>query len=159
MVKLILGVVIILTTTVLGKKVTDKFHHKLKYYECLKRFNLYLKQNMLHKRDILVNLLDFKCENQDFSATLSSIKLKILQLSESCIYLPYWADEDDKTYLNEYFLSLGKNNSLAEIEFITAQEEIINEKVLKIADKNSKFLNLGQKLGLAVGIAVFIIIL
>ena len=160
MVKFILGVISTISCTLLGRSLTIKYLYKLKYYECLKRFNLHFKQNLLHKKDNLLHLLDFKCNNNEFLATLSSVKLKkALSNDASTVYFPNWTDEDDVAFLTDYFNSLGENNLTAEVERITNYDLIINEKVSKIADKSIRFSNLGQKLGLAVGVAVFIIIL
>ena len=160
MVKVFVGVIFIAISTVLGKKITSKYLLKLKYYESLKRFNLHLKQNLMYKRDNLLDLLNFSCENQEFLATISSFKLNLYsETSRDEVYLPYWVDEEDKRFLNDYFNSLGKNNLDAEVEFVSAEQVIIDEKVKIIADNSSRFSNLGQKLGFSLGMVVFIIIL
>ncbi len=160
MVKFIIGIALVGVSTVLGKRLTVKHLYRLKYYECLSRFNLHLKQNLLHKKEDLLELLRFKCDNEDFSATLTSLKLNVtLENDASELYFPYWADGDDRAFLSNYFNSLGENNLQAEMENIVIQENLINDKVLKIADKSSKFSNLGQRLGFSVGMVVFIIIL
>lgn len=160
MAKIFLGVTIVVFASLFGKRFTEKYWLKLKYFECLKRFNLHLKQNMLHKKDNLIELLDFKCDNEEFVATISSFKLNKLNESQGEeIYFPYWTEEKDRTFLREYFESLGKSNVGAEYENILAQQTIIDEKVCEIAYKSSKFSKLGQKLGFAFGMAVFILIL
>ena len=160
MVKIFLGGVIIILCTAIGKKYTVKHLHKLRFYECLAQFNLLLKQNLMFKYDNLLNLLNFETENQDFKATLDSFKLyKSNTFNNLDLYFPYWADDEDKQFLTNYFTCLGKGNSDSEMENLVFYEELIKEKLKKIADKSNKFSNLGQKLGFAVGMAIFIIIL
>ena len=114
----------------------------------------------MFRHDNLLNLLDFTTANQDFRATLNSFKcFKANTLNTLDLYFPLWANEEDKQFLNDYFISLGKGNADAEMENILYFEEQIKEKLKKIEDKSSKFSNLGQKLGFAVGMAIFIIIL
>lgn len=146
--------------TFVGKNTTAKFTHKLKYYQCLTRFNLLLKQNLMYKQDNLLKLLDFNFENSDFKTSLQS--LKIVKYNESTsneLYFPEYLETEDIAFLTNYFTSLGRGNLDSEMENLLFYENEINEKVDKIADKNSKFSNLGQKLGFAIGMTVFIVIL
>ena len=160
MVKLFIGAIIIISCTAFGKRYTLKYSQSVKFYECLARFNLQLKQNLMFRHDNLLNLLDFTTANQDFRATLNSFKcFKANTLNTLDLYFPLWANEEDKQFLTDYFISLGKGNADAEMENILYFEEQIKEKLKKIEDKSSKFSNLGQKLGFAVGMAIFIIIL
>lgn len=160
MVKLFIGIAIILTCTSFGKGYTIKYSKSVKYYECLAKFNLQLKQNLMFKHDNLLNLLDFTTNNQDFKATLNSFKCSTANsLNVFDLYYPLWANEEDKQFIDDYFTNLGKGNTDAEMENILYFEELIKEKLKKITDKSSRFSNLGQKLGFAVGMAIFIIIL
>ena len=160
MVKIFLGCFIITVCTAIGKKTTAKHKHKLSYYECLLSFNKALKQNLQFKQEDLLNLVNFDYKNQDFNASISSFKLakqNVFDYQE--LYYPEFLDKDDRAFLSNYFELLGKGNTKAEMENLVFYEELINEKVCKIADNCSKFSNLGQRLGFAVGMAVFIIIL
>jgi hypothetical protein len=158
--KIFLGCAIIVVCTLIGKKSTAKFKLKLEYFECLHNFNKTLKQNLMHYQSDILNLVNFENFSNDFSTTLSSFKLSRLNDSSSLeLYFPEWLDKDERVFLTNYFNILGKGNLQSEMENLTFYEEIINEKLFKIADKNSKFSKLGQKLGLAVGTTLFIIIL
>jgi hypothetical protein len=158
--KIFLGCAFIIFCTTIGKKTTDKYKLKLDYFECLYNFNNALKQNLMHRQENILNLVNVDTFCQDFKATLSSFKLsKQNETTNLDIYFPDWADDEDKVFLLNYFSLLGKGNLQSEMENMLYHEEIINEKLNKIADKNSKFSKLGQKLGFAVGMTVFIIIL
>ena len=114
----------------------------------------------MFKHDNLINLLDFTTNNQDFKATLNSFKcFTANSLNDFDLHYPLWANEEDKQFIDDYFTNLGKGNTDAEMENILYFEELIKEKLKKITDKSSRFSNLGQKLGFAVGMAIFIIIL
>ena len=160
MVKIFLGGIIILSCTLFGKKYTSQYYLKLKYFECLAELNLQLKQNLMFKHDNLLNILYSPPYSSDFNTTLDSFKLyKSNNLIAIDLYFPYWANDDDKQFITNYFLSLGKGNRDSEMENIIYYENIISEKLKKISDKSSKFSSLGQKLGFAVGMAIFVIIL
>ncbi|MBR2337567.1 MAG: hypothetical protein IKA61_06460 [Clostridia bacterium] len=160
MVKFILGLITVVTCTLIGKKITSKYLYELSFFECLLRFNLHLKQNLKFKRDSLIELLDYKCNNEDFCTVLSSFKLsKSSMQSNSELYFPSWTSIEDRQFLVDYFNSLGTGNSDSEIENLNLYDELINEKLCKISDKSSKYSNMGQKLGFSFGMAIFIIII
>ena len=158
--RIILGCVAIVVCTLLGKSFTSKYSQKLKYYQALQSFNFNLKTNLRFRKDNLIKLLDYECCCKDFYLTLQSMKNCIYTDGSFCeVYFPSWFDDGDKLFLIEYLSNLGKGNSVAEMDFVDSNAEIICEKLVKIKDNNSKFTNLGKKLGLVGGIAVFVLIL
>ena len=160
MVKIFIGISLVVISTILGKSFTDKYKKRLNYYEKIKEFNNKLKRNIYYKQDSLLKLLDVDSKNDNFNQTLKSYKLYLYSGdSIEDIYLPDFLEEDDKLELINYFNSLGKNSVLSELEFNGYYEEQFNEKLCKIRDKNSRFSNLGQKLGFSFGLVVFILIL
>ncbi len=160
MVKLLFAIVIIPLCTLLGRNFTDKYFKRLNYFEQFLNFNRYLKQNLLFKRENLVNLLDFTSSCEDFLLTLSSFKTSILlEESYSDIFIPDYVEQIDREIFIDYFSKIGKGNLTSELDFLSSFEIVLNEKLLKIKDNNSKFSKLGQKLGFAVGMAVTILII
>ncbi len=160
MVKILLGGIILFVSTLLGKSLTDKHSLKKKYFEDLKDFNGDLIRNLKFRKDTLFNTLKtYSCQN-DFNYTLDSYRAYVYNAGEvEDVFFPQYIDGEDRTFLYSYFEKLGKGNSFSEVEFLTFSQDIINEKLLKIKDNCSKFSKLGQKLGFAVGMTVFILIL
>ncbi len=158
--KLFFGVVIIPLCTILGRNITDKYFKRLNYFEQFLNFNKHLKQNLLFKRENLINLLNFPSSCEDFSLTLSSFKTSImLEESSNEIFIPKYVEQKDKDIFIDYFSKIGKGSLTSELDFLNGFEIILNEKLVKIKDNNSKFSKLGQKLGFAVGMAVTILII
>ena len=113
----------------------------------------------MFKRDNLLNLLNYDSKNIDFNTTLNSVKVNKCYRHNKDVYLPSWVNDDDVYFILNYFDTIGFYSVDAEVENIRIQEELINEKLSKIADKSNKYSNLGQKIGFSLGMAIFIIIL
>ena len=160
MVKVLLGGIILLVSTFLGKSLTDKYSSKKNYFEDLKDFNGNLIRNLKFRKDTLFNTLKTYSYQSDFNYTLESYKTYVYTGGEiEDLFFPQYIDGEDKTFLYSYFEKIGKGNSFSEGDFLSSSQEVINEKLLKIKDNCSKFSKLGQKLGFAVGMTVFILIL
>ena len=69
----------------------------------------------MYRHDDIINLLDFNTKNQDFKSCLESVKLNKSSIGEKNeIYIPRWADEEDKEFFTTYFNSLGIGNTDSE---------------------------------------------
>ncbi len=159
MVKIFICIVVIISSTLIGKSFTDKHAKKLSFFSLLKDFNSSLKRNVKFRRQNLIELLDLKSNDEDFNCFLSSYKLKVLSKSDEEYFYPKWIDNDDKYFLKSYIEGIGKNGSQSELDFINSYEEIIDEKLLKIKEDKRKFANLGQKLGFIFGVGLVVIII
>ena len=160
MAKFIVGCIIIVISTVIGGKLTDKYRRRAEFYEALKDFNLKLKQNLLYKKDKLYIVADYKSGSPDFNITLEDFRsLSFYGKSNNTdIFLPSYLSVSERDFVEEYFLAIGKGNVRSEAELICSYEYSINEKLSKMQDENTRFSKLGRKVGLAVGLTVFILV-
>lgn len=159
MFKLFLCLTVLIFSTVTGKNFTDKYSKKLKFYTCLKNFNLSLKQNIKFRRKNIIDLLNYNSNDEDFNCFLSSCKLAVTVGEVKNIFLPKWATEEDRNFFVSYFEGIGKNGTLSELDYINSYSEIIDDKLIKIKENATNFSKLGQKLGFAVGACLVVIII
>ena len=82
MVKIFICIVVIISSTLIGKSFTDKHAKKLSFFSLLKDFNSSLKRNVKFRKQNLIELLDLKSNDEDFNCFLSSYKLKVLSKSD-----------------------------------------------------------------------------
>lgn len=154
---IVLGCTLLIACTLIGKYSTLKYKKRVDFFEEFIRFNNVLKRNLLFKRENILKLLDYNTKNQEFSATLKSVKLKICGISRDRIYIPEFIEESD--FFTSYFDCLGLDCSVGELDLLNEYEVISNEKLLKIKDNCSKFSKLGSKLGFSAGMVVMILLL
>lgn len=159
MVKIFICIAVIFSSTLIGKSLTDKHAKKLSFFSLLKEFNSNLKRNVKFKRQNLIELLDYKSNDEDFNCFLSSYRLNVLSKRDGEYFYPKWMSEDEKYFIKSYIEGVGKNGSQSELDFIDSYEEIIDEKLIKIKEDKRKFANLGQKLGFVFGVGLAVIII
>ena len=134
MAKTIACIIVLILSTFIGKRVSDKHEKKYQFYLSLKTFNLKLKQNIKFKRQDVLKLFEDKSYCEDFSFLLSSYKLSIIQGVDKEFCFPSWANEEDVQFLSTYLSGLGKNSSITELDFINSYEEMIDKILIKIEE-------------------------
>ena len=109
---------------------------------------------MLYKKSNLNDFLNFEYTSVDFKNILENY----INYQEISFY-PEFLGVDERLEFDNFFLSLGKTDSLSQIEVINAYKDKFH---LKLEDKRvqyKKYYTLTSKLGFIVGLGIMIMVL
>lgn len=152
--KTVLGILFIAVGAFIGKRATDKYSVKLKYFQSMLEFNRETLKNLSYLKESLIELSKTEYPSAEFDETLKSAFV-----AEKEILLPDYLDESESRFVRNYFQKIGKNVESAEFAFLRYSECEIEKLVEKYSQENKKYGSLGLKLGVAAGAAAFIVIL
>lgn len=161
MAQFIIGILSIPICFVMGKNITSKYSKRYAFYLEFEKLINCLSRNLKFKRENIVTVLEnFKSTCIDFDCTVkSAIGLICNNYISSQLYLPNWIDESDVSFFSGFFERIGESSINSELDFLTETQYILDEKLLKIKENNGKFTKLGQRLGLSLGLTIFILVL
>ena len=152
--RLSIGVVFILLSTKIGKNKGDKYKCSVLFYESALSFCSVFKSDLLYKKSKLNDFLDFEYSSIEFKIVLENY----INNQENS-YWPEFLSANERLEFDNFFLSLGKTDSLSQIEVINAYK---NKFELKLEDKRlqyKKYYTLTTKLGFIVGLGLMIMVL
>lgn len=152
--RLSIGVVFILLSTKIGKNKGDKYKCSLLFYESAISFCSNFKSNLLYKKSNLNDFIDFEYSSIEFKVVLENY---INNQEISCY--PEYLSANERLEFDNFFLSLGKTDSLSQIEVINAYKDKFQ---LKLEDKRvqyKKYYTLTTKLGFVIGLWLMIMVL
>lgn len=153
-IKIILGVIIIGLCSLSGYLITQKYKRKYDFLVSFRAFLVHLKREISFNGEAVSRvIIKFNTENVDLQAVFKCY------LENSKLNFPCFINDDEKRIIMSIFEKLGTSNIKNEIEFIDSvlvelNLIIISEK--NFYDKNSKALT---KLGLFLGVIIFVVIL
>ena len=147
MLNLILGIVITVISTLVGKNVTDNYKRK---------FNLFSDMEILNN-NFIVNLNYNKNNLNKFLKTIDE-KSEVDKIVSRNLY-PSYLSVDEKTFIENYFNEVGKHGYLSEKEFLNSSSEKIKEYKSKSKADAEKFSSLGEKVGFLFGVIFLILII
>ena len=156
MLKIIVGITITAITTFIGKKLSDKFVYRDKFFAALISFNNRLISNLSYKKEELPVFIKNDFGFDDFNSTVSSLNFGLSDLGLS---FPDYLKKDDVKISRDYFIAIGKQSNFAETKYLRSMDRVFSEIKEKTAIQAEKSKSLGIKLGFSLGVIVFIIIL
>lgn len=161
MAKLIIGILSIIVCFYIGKNTTSKYSKRQVYYIEFERLLNCLMRNLKFKRENIISVLsNFASTCPDFDCTIKSATALISHKEVSNqLYIPNWIDDQDAMFFYNFFEKIGAQSTQSELDFLSEIQYILNEKLLKIKENNVKFTKLGQRLGISLGLTIFILIL
>lgn len=152
--KLVIGICLIAICTYTGKKFTEKYNKSKGYFEAFAAFIKCLDVNLSFKKNGVREIsLSEKYDSEEFNDTIMSFSV-----GEE-IKIPNYISENEKNFVRSFFSKLGYGNLYAEKEFLAFSNEKIIEYVANYKKKCADYGALGLKLGFAVGMAAFIVII
>lgn len=152
--RIILGAFIIAMCSFGGYLITQKYKRKYDFLVSFRAFLVFLKREISFNGETVSHvIIKFNTGNIDLQKIFKDY------LDNADLSLPSFINDDEKRILLSVFEKLGTSNIKNEIEFIDANLAelnpiIISEKILY--DKNSKSMT---KLGLFLGVIIFVVIL
>lgn len=151
--KIIIGICLVLLSTLVGKHYTEKYVYAEKYLVDLSAFNKDLCANLNYKKSSVKEVALKEYASSCFNDTLSSF------VSGEELSLPKFLSDEDKSFVADYFSKIGSGNVLAEKEFLSFADGVIADKLNEWSKKANSYGSLGTKLGFAAGLAAFIVII
>ncbi|MBO4262286.1 MAG: hypothetical protein J5903_00690 [Clostridia bacterium] len=158
MIKYIVGFLVVAISTVAGKKFTEKYKCRYDFFKALSAFNSEVIRDMAYKKDGLLSVMKKSYGNDSFDEYLK----KVAKSAEEGTELPEppeFLEREDGGYVKKYFSQIGRFSSAAETDLLLSAREELNARTEEHKSKSDKFAALGAKLGFAVGMTVFIIII
>ena len=152
--RLCIGVIFILLCTKIGKNKGDKYKNSVLFYESALSFCNNFKSDLLYKKSNLNDFLNFEYTSVDFKNILENYIT-----NQEISFYPEFLTANERLEFDNFFLSLGKTDSLSQIEVINAYKDKFH---LKLEDKRvqyKKYYTLTSKLGFIVGLGIMIMVL
>ncbi len=159
MIKFILAAVIVSVFSYVGFQIGDGYRRKYNYINELSLFNNYLKLNVLTTKDrieCVVNNYIERCKNKQFVGDLKEY-LKHVKNNEKAAISNADFENIDVNLINNYFNSLGKSDSKAELKNLEEYSHYIDNIKEEQRENKKKYSAMFLKLGFLFGCLIVII--
>ena len=158
MLKLILGICVTILSTLAGKRFTDKYFKRYNFFLSLGGFNSAAIRNMDFEKKGISEMLEMRFDDDDFNDYLQTVS-KSVKSETDCPLPPEFLEEKDRKAVREYFQNIGKFSSSTEKDFLLVKRGEFSDRTSELKSNSDKFSSLGLKLGFALGITVFILLI
>ena len=153
--KIVIGIIGIIICILLGYILGLKYFDRKKFYNDFCTFNKYYLDGVsFYGNSIKEIIAQHNVKNSDFYVFMSEYFN-----TKKFVFNKKYLTENEKSYLFHYVSSIGKNDMETEKKFATASLEKLNSIFTECEQEESKFRPLYIKLGLFVGLIIFIIII
>lgn len=160
MIKFFLGVVIVCITTLVGYLFTAKYRKRKEFFVQLNEFNdRFIAEVSYYKRPLteFIGSFVYRGEFQELLIEVLEMKksaeIKRLELSR----FPFLS-QDERVLLEEYFLTMGKGDSLSQKNYFGGAKNELCDLRRKSEEECKRYGDLALKLGLLCGLAILVLI-
>lgn len=159
---ILLGLVLLATASLSGFAFANGYKRRLNFLSDMDNFLLFLRGNCAFLQDSIQKILDTQktAYSADFNKFLSDLNAHLNKREEFFIE---WQNsqklisKDEAKFIAEFFLNFGKLDSLGQIEVIENAKQTLEEKLQKSKQLVSVKGVMSVKLGVILGIGLFII--
>ena len=152
--KIIFAFSSLVLSIIVAKLLSKKYSQRAIFYNDFNLYNNKMIEEVCFERKTVLNIInEFNCES-DF---IKSIKA-LYKTPKSKCNLEYLTTEDSKL-LCEYFEFLGKSNQETQTKHLNVYQKIIKEKLDNSRQEEIRKNDLYLKMGLMIGLMLFIIII
>ena len=150
--KILFGVIILALSTFVGYLFSDKYAKRKIFYNSFFDFNNKLKTEITFGQSSVLDIIS-KSKNDDvFYGYIknyynnSNVENKFLS-------------EEENSFVTNYLSGIGNSDKNTQLDFINKNEGYLTEKKDKSDTENKKYKSLFIKLGLLIGLIMFVIII
>ena len=154
--KFVAGLCFFCICTLIGIINSKKYSNRYKFYTALLNFNQDFKSVLSFRRDYVEKLLNKDYKFQPFNEILEQ-KLSN-SFNKNTLNLPDFLNDEEKYEIVEFFNQMGKFDAITQSEIAIRYEELFKRKIESCDIDNKKYGLLYKKLGIIVGLIVFIIV-
>jgi len=152
-VKIIVGLMIVLCSSVMGNLYSVKFKRKYDFFVCLEDFALYLKREIAFSSSAVQAIASsFKTDNDDLRELLSSFSQ-----SGAC-NLPKYITADDENLLIPFFEKIGRSDRVNEIEMINTFFDDVRAVKERERIRCQRVGGASTKIGFFIGLILFFVL-
>ncbi len=152
--KLILGLVLIGVCVLLGVKFSEKYTKSKRFYSDLHDFNRVLINKISYSNESVIKILN---QLDDNGECIEYIKERFK--GEKNTIALYYLSENEKTFFNGYIDEIGKSERDKQVNYLNKMDIEFELKLKKAIENEKKYKPLYVKLGILLGLVMFIIIL
>ena len=148
------GICSVLLSTIIGYLSSQKYRLIKDFYLSFSAFNKRLLNDIGFYQKSLIGIFnDYNDENDFFICAKAYVVM-----GESIIKKKYMTS-DDFEFFEKYLKELGNVDKSLQLKHLSSYDELILDKLKISAENEKKFKNLYLKLGLLIGIILFIIVI
>jgi len=152
-IKILICFAVILFCTGIGYLIAGKYRARKKFYVQFNAFNeRYLNELTYARKPLSAFLKEYEYTG-DFGKIVESAEQRVSASK------PNYLTKEEKTACEDYFLMLGKGDSVSQKNFFTAQKPMLEQKKAESTEQAKSRSGLYFKLGLLAGLAIVILIL
>ena len=151
--KVFVGVLSIIFAVKIGKDKASNDKEEYLYFKGLVNLCDRFLSDLSYKKSTIDSVLNDNFNSKELNETINSF------LNKSYLYLPSFLNGEERFLLCELFSVIGKSDSNAQIESLTAFKKEINKISIEKYEKYKKFNLLFVKLGFLSGLLIFILVI
>ena len=152
--KIFLGVLVLILSTLIGYKLSEKYVLRKKFYTDFASFNEKLTREVSFLQTTILSLIKENEMVSDFSETLM-VYIK----EEKFIFSKKYLNEEEIEYFKKYLGVIGSVDRALQITFLNTVSYDLKGKLTVVADDEKKYKTLYLKLGFLTGLIALILLL
>ncbi|MBQ7340146.1 MAG: hypothetical protein IJW43_04775 [Clostridia bacterium] len=153
--RLILGVILIVSSIMISKELSKKYCNKRIFFNDFYSFN----QLLINEVSFSNNTLPSIIEKIELKTDFYKIINEMFVIGSSNIFLPLYLSEKEKEFSIFYLKNVGKGDSISQKNYFLESRNQILEYLEESKLNEKKYTPLYLKIGVLLGILIFIIII
>lgn len=148
------GLLVFAISAFAGWVFSQKYKKKTVFYNSFKDFNLRVKNEVSYSRNTILHVVNKVNVENDFNVCVKKFfNEKKFEFGKS------YLSEDEKNFFNDYLNTIGLGDPKSQTEYLEKIHAIIDEKRKLAYEEEKKFKPLYLKLGILIGLMLFIVLL
>lgn len=152
--KLLIGVMLLVLSTLIGYKLSEKYVLRKKFYKDFLTFNQVLTREISFMQGTIVSLV----KGIDFDGDFTDLLNYYINTGEFKFEKKYLSSEEIE-YLKKYLKIIGSGDKKTQLEFLGSVNFELNNKCATVNEDEKKYKTLYIKLGFLIGLIAMIILL
>lgn len=152
--KLLIGVMLLVLSTLIGYKLSEKYVLRKKFYKDFLTFNQVLTREISFMQGTIVSLV----KGIDFDGDFTDLLNNYINTGEFKFEKKYLSTEEIE-YLKKYLKIIGSGDKNTQLEFLGSVNFELNNKCATVNEDEKKYKTLYIKLGFLIGLIAMIILL
>lgn len=163
MLKLLLGIAVVVFTTLCGYIFSKKYRQRRQFFAQLCEFNERFLSEIAYYRRPIADFLTTYTYKDEFNELLTEYYTSLKKAGEGSHLIDFsrfsFLKEAEDTVLNDYFLMLGKGDSSSQTTYFSSVKGTLAEYQATAAAEAKKYGDLYVKIGFLCGLFILILII
>lgn len=152
--KLFFAIILLIISGAIGYYFSNKLVKRREMYETMREFNQAVKSEALFSQNSITKIINKYADGKDFYKLINNYTS-----IEKSTYSVKYLKKSELEFIKNYSLNVGRGNVESVIKYLNENEMIISNYLYEAKENEKKYKTLYLKMGILIGLILFILLL